>query len=266
MIGHENLIILFKKIAGERKLQNSIFFGEEKIGKKLFALALANYLENGKFEDSNLILSDMVLVDYSRQSLGVGLARELKEFLSKKPFFSPYRLAIVNDAQFLTIEAQNALLKVSEESNESARIILIARDSELLLPTLASRFQKFYFAPLSQKEIVKFLKSDFNLSGQEADDAAAKSFGQPGRAAAFLEKRKNPAAEIAGMPPLKRKAFIKELVGKDDFKMEQFLEDFASHLSTDVAKNHFLLKKTLRLRRQAGFNLNPRLQLENLFS
>jgi hypothetical protein len=68
------------------------------------------------------------------------------------------------------------------------------------------------------------------------------------------------------MPSSTRKALIKDVVGKDDFKMEQFLEDLTSYLAGDVAKNHFLIKKTLRLRRQTVFNLNPRIQLENLFS
>ncbi len=266
MIGHENLIILFKKTVSARKFQNSIFFGEEKIGKKLFALALANYLENGKFNDSKSILSDMVLVDYPRRSLGVDLVRELKEFLGKKPFFSPYRLAIVNDAQFLTVEAQNALLKTAEESNDSARIILIARDVELLLPTLVSRFQKFYFSPLNGEEMKEFAKTAFGLTGEKAEVIIKKSFGQPGRAAAFLEKKKNPASEIIGMASLERKAFIKELVAKDDFNMGQFLDDLVSCLAADIAKHHFFIKKILQLRRQANLNLNPRLQLENLFS
>ncbi|MCL5733677.1 MAG: hypothetical protein M1334_03400 [Patescibacteria group bacterium] len=264
MIGHEKLKTLFKKLSAENKIQNSIFFGEEKIGKNIFALSLANYLEKGLLEEPGSVLSDLILIGGDGQSLGVDVVRQIKEFLSEKPFFSPYRLALINDAQLLTTEAQNALLKISEESAASSRIILVTRDFELLLPTLSSRFQKFYFNNLSKKEMVKFLKLRFNLVGEKAETLIKKTFGQPGRAAELLADKRSAASDLIRASSLRRKALIKELVAGDDFDLRNFLGDLIADLSTDTSKNYYLIKKTLKLYRQSEFNLNPRLQLENL--
>ncbi|MCL4437587.1 hypothetical protein M1513_00915 [Patescibacteria group bacterium] len=264
MIGHKKLKALFKKLADERKLQNSIFFGEEKIGKKNFALSLANYLERGVFENASPVLSDLILID-GGNNLGVDIARQIKGFLSEKPFFSSYRLVIIDDAQNLTAEAQNALLKFAEDSPVSSRIILITRNFELLLPTLASRFQKFYFGNLSNSEMAEFLKSRFSLAEEKAEELIKKSFGRPGFAVELLGGKNDACSGLIGAPPARRKAIIKELIDDENFDLKIFLDNLIIGLSVNTKKNYSLIKKALKLRKQSELNLNPRLQLENLF-
>ena len=56
--------------------------------------------------------------------------------------------------EFLTVEAQNALLKITEEPPASSLIIFISSDLESILPTILSRMEKVYFGLVSGTEIV----------------------------------------------------------------------------------------------------------------
>ena len=107
----------------------------------------------------------------------------MKYFLSERPSASAYRTVIIDGADNLTDQAQNALLKVSEEPPAHGLLILIVDNPENLLPTLQSRFHKVYFPRLSEEKIAGYLKSVWKVE----DKAAAKrrprdSFGRMGRA------------------------------------------------------------------------------------
>ncbi len=77
----------------------------------------------------------------STTTIGIGEVRELKHSLSRKPFQSDSLVALINDAQRLTIPAQNALLKLLEETTDQMYIILIAPSDNQFLPTVISRCQ-----------------------------------------------------------------------------------------------------------------------------
>lgn len=74
-----------------------------------------------------------------KPSIGIEEIRDLKRRILLKPFFEEYRAIIINNAQDLTIEAQNALLKTLEEPPEHTIIILCTDILERLLPTVISR-------------------------------------------------------------------------------------------------------------------------------
>src|SRR3989344_3335394 len=65
--------------------------------------------------------------------------RQLKRSLYQKPIHLPLKIIIIRRAQRLTIEAQNALLKILEEPPQHAIIILLSDDKKSLLPTIISR-------------------------------------------------------------------------------------------------------------------------------
>lgn len=72
-------------------------------------------------------------------SVGIEQVREIKHFLSTKPLVENYKTCIIPQAEFLTTEAQNALLKTLEEPGLMVKIILIAPHTHTLLPTVISR-------------------------------------------------------------------------------------------------------------------------------
>lgn len=75
---------------------------------------------------------------------GVGPIRLLISKLGRKPFRSKVATAIIQEAQHLTTEAQNSLLKTLEEPAKTSRLILTSKSEFSLLPTISSRCQKVY--------------------------------------------------------------------------------------------------------------------------
>lgn len=74
-------------------------------------------------------------------SIGIAEVRFLQERLSLKPFQEKEKIALIKEAQNLTSEAQNALLKTLEEPNATSLLILTAPSAYWLLPTVVSRCQ-----------------------------------------------------------------------------------------------------------------------------
>ncbi|GEM_PF-337716 len=312
-IGHEQLVEDFKKLAERNELSHGyLFFGPPRVGKRMFAVRLANLLETGVFDPSSLIsdgeiregrpniLSDELLIEpdenqatrgerlvpskvegsrttrgeHSR-TIGIDQIRGLKNFLWQKPIFSTRRTAIVNDAESLTDEAQNALLKIAEEPPASSLLVLVAADSEKLRPTLSSRLQKIYFSPIPSSQIEQWLTEKIAATKEEARFLAESSFGQPGLAWRMAKDEKFRSLRQSADALLRsgfweRRTMIKALLEKDDFNLTGFLEVLLMHIAEIVraeGKHFARWHKIIELRRQADyFNLNPRLQLENLLN
>lgn len=74
-----------------------------------------------------------------KPSIGIAEIRQIQQRLYQKPHSSPYKAIIILNAQTLTIEAQNALLKTLEEPPAHALIFLLAQTKEVFLPTVLSR-------------------------------------------------------------------------------------------------------------------------------
>ncbi len=115
------------------KMQSFILVGgsEEERLKKALDL-------NG--QDLKISKFDTIIIG-SETSIGIAQIRQLFHELSLKPYNSQARSAIVHPGELLTVEAQNALLKMLEEARETAFIILTTPQSDLFLPTVTSRCQ-----------------------------------------------------------------------------------------------------------------------------
>jgi len=98
----------------------------------------------------------------AQEKVGIEDVRELIGKLDRKPFNSPLKAALILEAQNLTIEAQNALLKTLEEPPENTRIILTAPTVESLLSTIGSRCLKIQVAGQERKieNMNKFINGD----------------------------------------------------------------------------------------------------------
>ena len=103
--------------------------------------------ENPKWQSINN--PDFIALE-GYENIGINEIRELQKLLKLKPFSSQYKFALVTQAEKLTPEAQNALLKTLEEPLEKSVIILTAPDSSWLLPTIVSRCQIIQLPQQSQ--------------------------------------------------------------------------------------------------------------------
>lgn len=135
-----------------------IFSGIKGVGKYTFAKDFAK-----------CILEDSMMQDYYElgpdgKSIKVSQIRELQNVINIKPTFSKKSVYIIDNADLMTIEAQNSLLKTLEEPPEYAVIILIVHNERSILSTVKSRCVNIKFSKLSDKDIKKYLlKKDLNF-------------------------------------------------------------------------------------------------------
>lgn len=198
-------------VAAENLSHAYLFFGGgnsswAKNEKFAFAESLANFLERGVFESPKRPLFELAILEKNeKETIGIDAARDLKTFLYRKPVASKRRTAIIKDAESLTPEAQNAILKIAEEPPDYSLIIFIASDETNLLPTLKSRLQKVYFPRLAEignqrtgRGILKSISVDEILENNQLDDFFESLIAELG---------KNPAEN-----GLKLKEILKRLV------------------------------------------------------
>lgn len=133
-----------------------LFIGDRGTGRTEFAREFANFLvcddpdagracyrcrscrAGGDDHHPDLLL---ILPEEGKKDIGVGQIRELAEFLSLNSFSGSGRVAIIPQAEALTLSASNALLKTLEEPAAGATLLLTACSPGSLLPTIRSRCQ-----------------------------------------------------------------------------------------------------------------------------
>ena len=157
----------FEKIRGQRfakkYLSNSIksnmishaymFEGPSGVGKNTMARELAATL----LEMENLFNSpDYIEITPDGNSIKIAQIRKLQSDILVKPYKS-YKIYVIDEAQKMTVEAQNALLKTLEEPPKYAIIILITNNKESLLDTIKSRCEIIKFTPIPLVEVADYL-------------------------------------------------------------------------------------------------------------
>lgn len=157
----------FEKIRGQRfakkYLSNSIksnmishaymFEGPSGVGKNTMARDLATTL----LEMENLLNSpDYIEITPDGNSIKIAQIRKLQSDILVKPYKS-YKIYVIDEAQKMTVEAQNALLKTLEEPPKYAIIILITNNKESLLDTIKSRCEIIKFTPIPLVEVADYL-------------------------------------------------------------------------------------------------------------
>lgn len=85
-----------------------------------------------------------IFPEEEKLSIGIEEAKKIVKFLSQKPYEKTSKLVLVENARYLTIQAQNALLKTLEELPDFATIILECGKQNELLETVVSRCQRFF--------------------------------------------------------------------------------------------------------------------------
>ena len=98
---------------------------------------------------------DEKLIDQAGATVSVDAIRETSNFLQKTSQIGSGQTVIINHAEDMTIAAANALLKTLEEPTANTLLILLAENSEHLLPTIISRCQIVSLKTLSGSELSK---------------------------------------------------------------------------------------------------------------
>lgn len=138
----------------KNKLNNAYMFeGIDGIGKKKFADELSKLLlDYVNLENS----PDYVLIKPDGNSIKIAQIRSLQSDIVIRPH-KDYKIYIINNAEKMTVEAQNALLKTLEEPPNYAIIILVTNNKESLLETIKSRCDIIKFSPIPMQDLKNYL-------------------------------------------------------------------------------------------------------------
>lgn len=213
--GHDQIVDRFRSNLECGRLASSyLFLGPEGVGKRSFALQLAKALlctgtdQNelaacGQCESCRLADAgnhpdiDFVQSPPGKRLLPLKLFIGDKEHrnqeglchnLSMRPMLGRRRMAIIDDADFLTPESANCLLKTLEEPSPGTILILVGTNRSRQLPTIISRTQIVQFQPLQADVISRLLREQHIADHeQDAERLAAESGGSLSQATARAE-------------------------------------------------------------------------------
>ncbi len=167
-LGNEALVNLLQR-AGLPPA--SLFCGPEGVGKKTLALSLASLVncKNPAQDDrcgqcgacvkaSKGNHPDILLFQPTKNFIRIQSMRKLSQEVQFRPFEGCLRFFVINEAEKMTEEASNSILKTLEEPPETSRIVLVTAFPQTLLPTIRSRCQTFPFRGLSREQIEAYLR------------------------------------------------------------------------------------------------------------
>ncbi len=118
--------------------------------------------------------------------INIAQVRDLRGTLAMKPYEASMRIAILHDAQSMNPSAGNALLKILEEPPERTVLVLIATQTQDLLPTIVSRCQQIRFNPIARAYLEKLLIEEHGIETGVARAMATMAGGSLTRAVAMF--------------------------------------------------------------------------------
>lgn len=223
IIGHARAIGTLRQAAIADRLHHAyLFVGPDGIGKRQVAIALAQVINcvgpsaaaatpcgecthcrrivEGQHPDVVMIAPDR---SKARPVIKIDAVRGLLRQVHYKPYEASRRVVLIDDAEALTEEAANALLKTLEEPSGETLFMLISARPQRLLATIRSRCQRVNFAPLSRAQVCDFLASRA-MPSERAALVAAYSDGSFGAAVSLgeegvLESRRELIKAVVGL-------------------------------------------------------------------
>ena len=174
ILGNDNIKQQLKQAVDLNKTSHSyLFLGISGIGKKMIAKEFAKmilcessekYCNQCKscieFDSNNN--PDFFLIEPDGTSIKIDQIRQMQKKIIEAPIISNNKVYIIDDADLMTTEAQNCLLKTLEEPPESVTIILIGSKENSFLSTIKSRCTIIKFQPIENEQIKEYLRKNYN--------------------------------------------------------------------------------------------------------
>lgn len=203
ILGNDLMKEQFLNALGADQLSHAYLLeGEKGMGKRTLAEAFALMLLcSHRTEDGDACLScpsckqvlshnhpDLITVTHEKaDSISVDdIRKQVNETVGIRPYEGKWKIYIVPEADKMTQQAQNALLKTLEEPPAYAIFFLLANDAQRLLQTVLSRCIRIRLKPRTDSQIRKFLEENYEADAERMDISVAFAQGNLGKAIQFL--------------------------------------------------------------------------------
>lgn len=197
IVGHQEIIQHLQNAIQLGKVSHAyIFSGEKGSGRKTLAgtFAMTLQCEQKGLEPCMECTSckkmtshnhpDIKFVTHEKpNSIGIeDIRTQLIDDVAIKPYESPYKIYIVGEAEKLTLQAQNALLKTIEEPPAYVIVMLITSNIDAFLPTITSRCVTLSLRPIQESMVKEYLMEQLHVPDYQAQVDAAFAQGNIGKA------------------------------------------------------------------------------------
>ena len=199
VVGHKNIIkYISSAVQADAVSHAYILNGERGSGKRLlanlFAMSLQcqNRAEDGEAcgkclsckQAQSVNQPDIIKVTHEKpNTISVDDIRtQVNNDIVIKPYSSKYKIYIIPEADLMSAQAQNALLKTIEEPPEYAVIMLLTENAEALLPTIRSRCVMMKLRNIKDQLVKKYLMEQMEIPDYKADVCVAFAQGNMGKA------------------------------------------------------------------------------------
>lgn len=197
VVGHNDIIKYIQSAVTADQVSHAyIMNGPKGSGKKLLSMLFATTLlcEAKGAEPCNKCHSciqaesgnhpDIIRVTHEKpNTISVDDIREqVNNTIDIKPYQGPYKIYIIEQADLMTVQAQNAILKTIEEPPAYAIIMLLTENADTLLPTITSRCVMLKLRNIKDALIKKYLMEKLEVPDYKADMCTAFAQGNLGRA------------------------------------------------------------------------------------
>ena len=197
VVGHKEVIQYIQKAVTHKKVSHAyIINGQRGSGKKMLANLFAMTLQCekqgaepcGECHSCKQAITgnhpDIIRVTHEKpNTISVDDIRtQVNNDIQIKPYSGFYKIYIIAEADLLTVQAQNALLKTIEEPPEYAVIFLLTENAQGLLPTITSRCVMLKLRNVKDKLIKMYLMDRMQIPDYQAEVCAAFAQGNLGRA------------------------------------------------------------------------------------
>ncbi|MGN0351491.1 MAG: ATP-binding protein [Roseburia sp.] len=219
IVGHEQIIEHLKNAIATDKVSHAyILNGPDKSGKMMLAKAFAQTLqcEKGGTEPCMECHSckqamsgnqpDIIFVRHEKpNTISVDDIRtQINNDIVVKPYSSKRKIYIVDEAEKMNPQAQNALLKTIEEPPAYATLLLLTTNADMFLPTILSRCVRLNIKAVRDEKIKDFLMKVHQLPDYQADVCVAFAQGNVGKAIQLASSDSFNELKAAALQLLKR--------------------------------------------------------------
>lgn len=180
LIGNDKIKEILNNTIETKKVMHSyMFIGPNGIGKTLFAREFAKMIlcmgdnklhcNNCKscIELENNNNPDFIEIEPDNGTIKIETIRRMQQTVLEKPIISNKKVYIIKDADLMTKEAGNCLLKTLEEPPSYITIIMTGSNESMFLNTIKSRCAKISFQKIPDKELKEFLEKRYTIKLEE---------------------------------------------------------------------------------------------------